>query len=457
MESEMNNNRYGYSMINACSQRISDFNRYINPTEFTIPDEYRIDDYVLGLDAPIGMVFSDDGELYIVESGYTSGNPKLLRLSNEHFEVIADNFIVPVRGINYLDGNIFVSHGDRITMIRSNGTRQDILSGLLCNGDYGISNIAFGPEGKIYFGVGTVTNSGVVGNDNEWIFAHPFLHDEPTFDVILNGQNFLTHNILISAGEGSFTGAFSAYTVPNIPNEIRKGIRKGSGSILRANRDGTELEQIAGGFRNPLYIKFNREFRLYVANRGYDVRGSRPIANAPDELQVLTHGVWYGWPDYVAGEPVTSPRFRPEGGPQPDFLIANHPNIPPKPYAEFQPHSSIMGFDFDYTNYFGPYGDIYVAEYGSHGPLTLGPAAPYRGIGHKISKVDRNTGAVSTFVSNKSGLPTFITGAGGFGRPVDVRFGADRSMYILDIGVSDPNNLAQLIPYTGMIWRVTRI
>lgn len=448
--------RFCYSKINICNQETAASLRYINPMEFTLPAEYRIEDYIQGLDSPIGMVFADNGDLYIIESGYTSGNPKLLRLSNERFEVIADNFITPVRGINYLDGTIYVSHGDHITTIRSDGARRDILSGLMCNGDYGISNIAFGPEGKIYFGIGTVTNSGVVGNDNKWVISHPFLHDEPTFDIILNGQNFLTSNFLGMSRESTYTGAFSAYTVPNITNEVKKGILKGSGSILKANRDGTELELVASGFRNPLYVKFDREFKLFAANRGYDVRGSRPIANAPDELHIVTPGAWYGWPDYAAGEPVTSPRFHPEGGPQPEFLIQNHPVVPPKPYAEFQPHSSIMGFDFDYTNTFGIFGDIYVAEYGSHGPLTLGPSVPYRGIGHKISKIERSTGEVTTFISNKSGLPTYITGEGGFGRPVDVKFGPDDSMYILDIGVSDPNDLAQLIPYTGLIWRVTR-
>ncbi len=451
----MKYNRFGYSKLKVCSQNPDDAIRYINPQAFTLPRGYSIEDYVQGLDSPIGMVFSNNGDLYIAEAGFLSRNPRLIRFSNDRLEIIADNFITPIRGINYLDGNIYISHGDRITMIRSDGTRQDILSGLLCNGDYGISNIAFGPEGKIYFGLGTVTNSGVVGTDNEWVFSHPFLHDEPTFDVILNGHNYLTNNMYLNASETAYTGAFSAYTIPNTPNEIKKGMIKGSGSILRANRDGTELELVAGGFRNPIHIEFDRDFRLFVVNRSYDVRGSRPIANAPDELHILIPNVWYGWPDYVAGEPVTLPRFKPEGSLQPEFLIANHPNIPPKPFAEFQPHSSIMGFDFDYTNRFGTYGDIYIAEYGSHGPLTMGPSMPHVGIGHKVSKIDKHTGTIITFIGNKSGLATFISGEGGFGRPVDVKFGPDGSMYILDIGVSDPNNLAQLLPYTGLIWRVS--
>ena len=115
-----------------------------------------------------------------------------------------------------------------------------------------------------------------------------------------------------------------------------------------------------------------------------------------------------------------------------------------------------MPIDFDYTNIFGTYGDVYVAEYGSLGPLTLGQSAPYEGIGHKISKIDMSTGAVSTFAANKSGLPAYSTGEGGFGRPVDITFGPDGSMYILDIGLSNPNNLSEYLPNSGMIWRITR-
>jgi len=442
-------------MVKAYNQSQDDTTRYINTTDFGLPPEYSIEAFALGLDTPTSMVFSENGDLYIAESGERSGKPKVYVLNNGRFEIVAENFFAPITGINYFDGSLYISHKGHITVIRSNGSRQDIISGLLCNGDYGISNIAFGPEGKIYFGQGTVTNSGVVGMDNDWVLSHPFLHDEPTHDIILVGQNFDTGNILVPIRENASTGAFSAYAVPNQPDEIKKGIIRGSGSILRANRDGTELELIADGLRNPVFIKFNREFQLYVSNRSYDVRGSRPIANAPDELHIIVPGTWYGWPDYSVGEPVISPRFRPEGRKQPEFLLKYHPNIPPKPFAEFAPHSSIKGFAFNYNKNFSPEGDAFIAEFGSFGSLTMGQSAPFGGIGHKISRVD-STGEVSTFIINKSGLPALITGEGGFGRPLDVAFGPDGAMYILDNGLSASNSLNQIIPNTGVVWRVVK-
>lgn len=431
-------------------------NRNVNPKDISLPPGYDIGVFAIGLDSPIGMAFSENGDLYVVDSGIVSGNPKLLRHINGHFEIVAENFNVPISGINIMDGNIYISHKGNITVIHSDGTRKNIISGLPCNGDYGISNVAYGPDGKIYFGLGTATNSGVVGLDNHWVFEHPLLHDVPATDIKVKGLNFETSNMLNSSREYVYTGGFSSYGVSNNQEETKKGVLKASGSILRANRDGTQLELVAWGFRNPIRIKFDKEYRLFVANRSYDVRGSRPIANAPDEFHNVMFGVWYGWPDYSVGEPITSPRFQPDGGQQPEFLLTTHPNTPPKPYAEFPPHSSILGFDINYNNDFGSYGDIYFAEFGSLGPTTMGSSIPYEGIGHRISRLDVNTRVVYTFISNKSGLPALTTQDTGFGRLVDVIFGPDGAMYILDMGINDPNNVNQYIPNTGVIWKVTR-
>lgn len=430
--------------------------RNINPMDINMPSGYQLEIFMAGLDSPIGMVFSEQGDLYIAESGINTGNAKIIRFSRGQVETIAQNFSVPISGISYLDGTIYVSHKGFITTLKPDGSRQDIIAGLPCNGDNSVSNVAFGAEGKIYFGVGTATNSGVVGIDNPWVFYHPLLCDYPAADIILNGQNFISDNILNIAEDRISTGAFAPYGVQNLPFEVKRGYIRASGSILRANRDGTELELVAWGLRNPVHIRFDRSFRLFAANRGYDVRGSRPIANASDEFHLINSGLWYGWPDYSAGEPVTLPKFKPEGRNQPEFLLAEHPNQPPMPYAVFPPHSSIIGFDFNYNQGFGYYGDVFIAEYGSYGPVTMGEAAAYAGVNHRVSRINMQTGEIVTFISNKSGLPANIEGEGGLGRPVDVKFGPDHAMYILDYGISDSLVPRIIIPETGVLWRVTR-
>lgn len=440
--------------INTCTLEVRE--RNLNPEDINLPIGYHIEVYATGLNAPSCMVFTEDGEMFIAESGLISGVARVLRMNNGLFEVINEDFRAPITGLHYHEGGIYVSHKGFITYMRLDGSTRNILMGLPSNGDYGNSNVFIGSDNKLYFGQGTSTNSGVTGLDNEWVDDHPFIHDNPGSYIMLKGQNYATKNILSADNELAYTGAFSPFGETNMPYEIRKGVVRASGSILRANLDGTGLELFAWGFRYVSQIKFDNANRLFVANQGYEIRGSRPIANAADEFWLVQQGLWYGWPDYSGGEPVTLSRFQPEGGVQPEFLLTNHPNIPPRPYAIFPPDSYIMGFDFNYNDNFGPYGDVYIAEYGSAGRMVNGNVTPYSGSGHRISKIDMSSGGITTFAINKSGFPASITREGGFGRPVDVAFGPDGALYVLDLGTNAIDNLNLYYPNTGVIWRIVR-
>jgi glucose/arabinose dehydrogenase len=433
--------------------------RYLNPDDINVAAGYRIEVFAYGLDTPVNMIFTNEGSLIVAESGEASGNPEVLRLVNGSFEVMAEGFEAPITGVNYLNGVLYVSHRGYITRVSRDGLKQNLITGLPSNGDHYNGKVVFGPDGrKLYFGQGTVTNSAVVGLDNEWLANHPMLCDYTGRYVILNGQNFETRDIAneFSPGERVLTGAFSPYGSPNAPNEVRKEFVKASGSILRANIDGTMLELYAWGFRDPLNIGFDEGGQLYAANMSYDNRGSRPIANAPDEFFTVSQGIWYGWPDYAGGDPVNLPRFTPEGGRTPELLLKNVPNIPPEPQATFPANSNIMGFDFDYSG-FGTYGDVYIAEYGSIG-LQISPEnVSFAGAGHRVSKIDMKTRTVSTFAINQSGFPSYITQGGGLGRPVDVVFGPDGALYVLDMGIEERGERGRLIPNTGVIWRISRI
>jgi glucose/arabinose dehydrogenase len=432
--------------------------RYLNPSDIIVPPGYQVEVFAQGINFPVNMVFTETGDLLIAESGYITGDARILRLRDNQYELVANGFNVPLSGINYRNGDIYASHRGFVTVIGKDGSRRNILTGLPSNGDFGNNKIEFGPDGKLYFGQGSVTNSGVVGPDNLWVHNYATLCDLPGAYIMLNGQNFETDNMLLypDVEEKTYTGAFSAYGVPNLPYETRKGLTKATGSILRSNLDGSNLELYIWGLRNAVRLKFDNSGRLIAANQGYDERGSRPIANASDHMYYINQGVWYGYPDYTAGEPVTSPRFTPEGGKPLEFLLTNHPNVAPQPFTRFPPNSNIMGFDINYNQDFGNRGDLYVAEFGSVWPAFL-PFAPMNpGAGHRVSQINAITGGLTTFAINRSGFTSAMTQEGGFGSPTDVVFGPDKAMYVLDFGSNTRDNLTEFLPYTGVIWRIYR-
>src|SRR4029453_1493078 len=114
-----------------------------------------------------------------------------------------------------------------------------------------------------------------------------------------------------------------------------------SAAVMRCYPDGRELELVAWGLRNAYGLGFLPDGRLLAVDQGADDRGSRPVANAPDLLFGIRGGAWYGWPAYIGGDPITDARFRPETGPAPAFVLANHDALPPpaRPLLEFPPHA----------------------------------------------------------------------------------------------------------------------
>ena len=423
--------------------------RITNSEDIQLPAGYKIEAFIEGLTAPINTIFTDEGDMLVADAGIASGNGKVIHVTSHGPKVIAEGFHPPLTGITYHNGDIYVAHRGFITVVQRDGKKRDVLAGLPSFGDHHNNRVVFGIDGKMYFGQGTATNSGVVGKDNRWLKEHPFFHDYPGATIMLVGQNFQTSNYLTAnPNEKAITGAFSPFAVPTYQGEYMKGITRANGSILRANPDGSELELVAWGLRNPFRIQFDRHHQLYCANHGMDVRGSRPVAEAPDEFHIIRHGNWYGWPDYSGSIPVTDSRFKPEGKQQPTFLLASHPMKPPEPVITFPPHSATMGFQFNDNPHFGQINEVYIAEFGSEFPRTGGKPMP--NIGHRVSIINIESRTIRTFAINKTRKPASETGGGGFERPIDITFGNNNEMYVTDFGI-----LNQL-PNTGVIWKITR-
>jgi hypothetical protein len=193
-----------------------------------------------------------------------------------------------------------------------------------------------------------------------------------------------------------------------------------------------------------------------------DERGSRPVEGDVDMLFKAVQGGWYGWPDFAHGVPVNELSEEDEAtSPQP-LLLAQHPPLAAEAsgFAFFDDHVSTDGFDFSSSDQFRFVGDAFVAETGSFPPVT--GAATF--FGYRVTRVDMETGKVTVFLANKSGLPAFVSGKPGINKPIDVKFDPDHPerMLVLDFGAflpppgteQAPGGVFQ--PNSGVIWLVER-
>jgi glucose/arabinose dehydrogenase len=451
---------------------------------------YRVEVVMRDLTYPTSVTFDGDGNLYIAEAGFAYGDPaapaRIWRVSPKWgLRVVADQLNGPVNDILWHDGRLYISHLGKISVLNADGTVRDLVTGLPVSWDHHNNQLAVGPDGKIYFGVGTATNSGVVGLDNVypflWLAFFPDMHDVPARDIELAGVTYVTPDALtVMARQGDLTSTADAVqqlVSPENPLLVRtgayqpfgksdakriKGNVKSNGTILRMNPDGSGLEVYAWGLRNPFGVVWSPDGQLYVSDLGFDERGSRPIANAPDVIWRIKQDAWYGWPDYAAGVPVTDKRFKSSRGEAPKFLMKNHPPVE-KPFLEMTAHASPMKMDFSRSARFGHAGRMFVPQFGSGLPVN---APGDDRVANNVVIVDPKTKKITPFF----GLKTEARGPKGYEdtatagprRLVQARFSSDgNALYLVDFGAmaafaAGAGPAVHPFPGTGVVWRVTK-
>src|SRR5688572_24243399 len=240
--------------------------RHVDAADVALPKGYRIEAFAQNLTFPTGATFDQEGRLYVVESGYCYGEvwttPRLLRIeaNGTTTQIAAGGTNGPWTGVVWHDGAFYVAEGGvleggKILRIAPEGTIRAIVEGLPSFGDHHTDGPAVSPDGWIYFGQGTASNSGVIGEDNAkfgWLKRQPQFHDIPGQDITLTGQNFETKNVLTEAKSGKVrTGGFVPFATATQPHQVIRGQIKCSGGILRVRPGGSDLQLVAWGFRNP--------------------------------------------------------------------------------------------------------------------------------------------------------------------------------------------------------------
>jgi hypothetical protein len=436
--------------------------------DIDVPAGYRIELVTRDLTFPTGIAFGDNGAIYVVESGYANGEvvttPRILEIDPRGAIVreVARGTHGPWNGLAYHDGALFVSQGGameqtgRLARIELDGTQQ-VLVDRLPSGDHHTN----GPiivDGWVYFGQGTMTNSAIVGIDNHkmgWLQRAPTAHDVPCRDIELAGTNFTSANPLAPQGDQVVTGAFLPFGTPSRPGQRIEGVLPCNGAVMRIRPDGTALELVAWGLRNPYGLARGSD-GIYLTDNGYDERGSRPVFGSGDYLWKLQTDGWYGWPDFAGGEPLTGRAYAEAGGEPKGFMMAKHPSTPPRPLAYLPVHASANGFDIARDDRFGHAGHAFIALFGDMAPdvgKVIGP------VGFKVIRVDPKTGVYHDFARNRGdrGGPASKLGTRGFERPIAARFDpAGDSLYVVDFGVLQMSGGAAPRPNTGALWRITR-
>ncbi len=470
-----------------------------SPSNFKLPPGYKIEPVLWNLTLPSSVTFDDNGSMYISEAGYSYGGfkpiPRILKVdSGGTMTVLSDRlFNGPITDIewNHHNAAIYVAHRGVISAVDGRGRVKDLVVGLPAMGDHQTNQIAFGPDGKFYFGQGTVTNSGVAGEDSyayEWLKTSPEIHDVPAKNITLTGQNFQSANPLDPQNLTSYatTGAFVPFGHSTTKGEMIPGNVKCGGCIISANANGTGLKVVAWGLRNPYGVAITPDNKkLIVAMNGADDRGSRPIASDPDKVYSIdisnpaNYGKWYGWPDFFGnGEPVTLPKFKSISSPdnkQPQFLMENHPHLQ-KPLGLLPPVGvAVTQVAISNSTKFGFNGMAFIGEFGTAAPLIHPfadstqklPGFPTTITGQKVVMVNPATGNATDFIALKHPDLSF--------RPVGLKFNLQGdALYIASFGKTELRTAvtgsgAGLYPFgsihavvwphpnTGVIWKVTRI
>ncbi len=407
-----------------------------------------------GLDFPTSVAKGSDGALYVAESGLAFGGAapggRIVRIGGDgRCETMLDGLAAPVTGLTAQGEGFYISEGGapgRISRWAPGARRETILDGLPGGGNYHTNMVAVGADGWLYFGQGAMTNSGVVGADAidlAWLrrLQHPV--DIPGHDIVLAGAVFETADPREEGARAS-TAAFAPFGDAAASGARISGSLPCTAAVMRCRPDGSSLELVAWGLRNPFGLGFLPDGRLIATDQGADDRGSRPIGHAPDLLFEVRPGAWYGWPDYVGGVPVTDPGFRPARGPQPAFLLAGHEHLPPPEAPLFAFAVNAAATKFAALPAGAPRwpGQLVVAIFGDEKPMTA-PAGPR--VGRGLLRLDPN------------GWSAHPLELGPFDRPIDVvADDGGASLLVLDFGHFEMREAGALDARagTGRLWKL---
>ena len=482
--------------------------RTIDRSIVEYPSGFQFQRYIENLTGATAIAFDDQGNLLIAEGGLGDRDPAIygFRPDGTRFDVYRDprlpfgigapkfKLYGPIGGMLFHDGKLYVTHRDKnrrgvITALNLRGGGQTtILAGMPAQGDYGLTDLALKPDGRLYFGIGTATNSGIVGLDNwavGWVRQYPKVYDRPWTKLRLRSVRMDSRNPiagLFGPGEKAVTGAFQPFDQAYKSWVYPPQNGKFNGAIYSVALDGGDLRAEAWGIRLPRGLAFNELGSLFFTNNGMELRGTRPVKDDPDVLYRLVTGAWYGWPDWSADlQPITNDKFQPG---MEMIIDAGHETLPVLIDQDASgregtglrppPRDSLLRGVFPSQSgaaklvmapRTGPFerfqGSAIVALSGDRAPFATGGKKTIGPIGYKLVRVAVDNQQVEDFIRNTRNVPAHMLEnkktkvREALERPADLKFGPDGALYVLDMGrVEYRNGKERLYPGTGQVFRL---
>ena len=208
-------------------------------------------------------------------------------------------------------------------------------------------------------------------------------------------------------------------------------------TILESDPEGNFLAEFAGGLRNSVFFTFNLDTKeLWATEMGRDNLGDNlppdeiNIIKAPDKNEQFG-AKRYGWP-FCYGNKVKDATFNPGTYTRKDLSEDCSTTI--APVIEIPAHSAPLGLIFVKSDKFPKdwQGDLLVAYHGSWNRNEK--------IGYKIARFKKDADDKYQYAGDlvsgwlKDGVVS--------GRPVDLKFGPDGSLYVSD-------------DYSGTVYKIT--
>jgi glucose/arabinose dehydrogenase len=475
------------------------------------PAGFAIVNTVRGFTSPTAFCFDTTpgenyGTLLVAESGIGGHDPRIYAIRPDDtirqfyphgrpipFLRTGFRILGPIGGMTVVNGKVLVSHRDGngmgvITALGYDGSHSTVVADLPAQGDHGVTDLVLNPvNGRLYFGLGSATNSGVVGMDNwqiGWVNDRPRFCDLPLTMLKLFGYRFDTKN----PKAGLFGGADIAVTAPFQPFNRSNQTRiqpapngRPTAAIYSCSPEGGDLRVEAHGIRLPRGLACDTFGTLFFTNNGMELRGTRPVKDDPDSLLKLNPqpGTWYGWPDHSTDlNPISDPRYQPPlelvlpfGYPELSNLIDTASSTPALESPTAYRNSLVFGVfpsqsgaaKLAFVPEVGPFrefrGHAIVALSGDRAPFATSGQRLIGPVGYKVMAIDVDASRrqSSEFVRNTGGAPASKLDAGdqGLERPADVKFGPDGALYILDFGhMVVENGKEKVAAGTGKIFKV---